>query len=666
MKSRTELWQCALYDLGARCSVSTSLLERDITTALKRVKHEGDAFWTITLPQFGKDFEKSLSMSLIHKDLFRGWSKKDADSIFGEDGFNEIRTFATETISGPPKFLGGFMDRVYGENGLLLDQPDVESVFAIRQLTLMFGKLKEQCSDKKISSAYRNYVEVDEEVHNHLGWLTSQFERGQFDELLAVHGERRVSLELNLVDPLRQVIRVMFGNALSIVDRRIHDYDVVPKHGPGSTAEGVLGNQKYYQTEWPERMETLFPFLEYAVPSRNPEFLRGVTFLGPEDERPAKLLAVPKTASTPRLIAKEPICMQYMQQAVSRLLMHYLERPSFGRSPNMGSHYVGFEDQTPNQDMARIGSEDGSLATLDLSEASDRVPNWLIEAVFEDWPWFSEAVQVTRSRRVDVPEHGIISVSKFASMGSALTFPIEAMIFAAIAVKTVVSGSVWDSEPVNLADLNQYRDTVRVYGDDIIVPVESAEAVSEGLETFGFKVNQSKSFWTGMFRESCGKEYFMGEDVSIVRFRTDVPSRLPLRTEDASPIASTVATRNQFYMIGLWRLAAALDDVLIKVLKGLYPYVGPESQVLGRLSVIPKMDFSDFGFDVNYFDMDEQAPLVKGWVLHPKLPINEAKDEAALLKCLLINGDANTQSDHLERSGRPRVVSIKHGRARPY
>lgn len=139
----------------------------------------------------------------------------------------------------------------------------------------------------------------------------------------------------------------------------------------------------------------MFPFLEYCLPSyRHFENAEHVKFLEPSEERPTRLIAVPKTATKPRLIAAEPTCMQYMQQAIQKSLVGQL---TLGHTT---SWLVGFADQIPNQEMARVGSEDGSLATLDLSNASDSVANWLIEDLFGNFPIFLEAIQACRSMNI--------------------------------------------------------------------------------------------------------------------------------------------------------------------------------------------------------------------------------------------------------------------------
>lgn len=432
------------------------------------------------------------------------------------------------------------------------------------------------------------------------------------------------------------------------MDRKIHDGELIPKHGPGKTADRLDGNQKWTFPTWHSRLEHLFPYGEYGVPGPSyvEEGYSRVELLDPVDEPPTRLVAIPKTQTTPRLIASEPTVMQYLQQAIGRETVVQLE------SHEDSSWFLGFTEQWPNQALAQIGSEDGSLATLDLSEASDRVANWHVEDLFQDFPWFLEGIQACRSQRAKLPSGKVIDLQKFASMGSAMTFPIEAMVFTAIAIERVLTAF---DLPLSRKSIRTLRDRVRVYGDDIIVPSDTAETVIDGLETFGFKVNRAKSFWTGGFRESCGKEYFAGEDVSIVRFRTVLPTSLRNVTE----IVSTVSTRNQLYKAGMWRTAALLDGVLEKILRGKYPFVEETSSVLGK--------HGTGRYDVQKYHVDYQAPVVHGWVVTPEIPENGIDGVDALMKCLLETiGEPNTDEEHLTRSGRPWAVGMKLRWAPPF
>lgn len=426
--------------------------------------------------------------------------------------------------------------------------------------------------------------------------------------------------------------------------------DLSPNHGPGATADSLIGNQKWLFDEWTDRLEALFPYVEYCLPNyRWFDDTLGVKFLSLSEERPVKLTAVPKTATTPRLIAEEPTCMQYMQQAIRKPLTKLLEE-----SPLIGP-MIGFTDQRPNQWLACIGSEDGSLSTLDLSEASDRVGNWIVEEVFGDFPHLLEALQATRSRSVLLPSGEIIQLQKFASMGSALTFPVEAIIFLAITLEAVLRQS---GRRITKSSLRALRDTVRVYGDDIIVPEPSTEIVIGSLEAFGFKVNRRKSFRNGWFRESCGAEFWKGLDVSIVRSRRAIPQS----QRDVAELIALVEMRNHFAssVVEYPSLIEIIDTYVETLLGGHFPWVLATSPVLGRIHP------SGF-YQVDTVGRHHHAPLVKGFVVKPKIPKNPLDGRAALMKCLSVTiGVQDIDRRHLQRSGRPQSVSINFGMARPF
>lgn len=401
--------------------------------------------------------------------------------------------------------------------------------------------------------------------------------------------------------------------------------------------------------EWTERLEVLFPFVDYCLPNyRWFDDVQDVRFLSQSEERPVKLVAVPKTQTTPRLIAEEPTAMQYMQQAIRAPLYEAIEGDA------IAGPLVGFTRQEPNRWLAQIGSEDKTLATLDLSEASDRVGNWIVESLFEDFPFLLEALQATRSRSVCLPSGEVIQLRKFASMGSALTFPIEAIIFTAISIEAVLRSS---GSRVSKSAIRGLADKVRVYGDDIIVPTHCAESVIESLELFGLKVNRRKSFRNGWFRESCGEEFWFGRDVSIVRSRRAIPQS----RRDVAEIVSLVEMRNHLASgeVDYASLIGLIDDHVTALL-GHFPWVLSTSPVLGRIHP------SGF-YQVDTVGRHHHSPLVKGWVKTPKIPRNSVEDRAALMKCLSTTiGMQDVDVRHLQRSGRPRTVSIKFGMARPF
>jgi len=424
----------------------------------------------------------------------------------------------------------------------------------------------------------------------------------------------------------------------SIIDRNIYEGRVRPSHGPGSNADGKRGNAKWYHSEWTDRLERVFPYGEYAVASYREDSYHPdrVRLLRPGAEIPVKVIAVPKTQKTPRIIAMEPSYMMFMQQGIWRQIRDETKRD------NLLNSFIRYEEQELNQTLARKGSIDGSLATLDLKEASDRVSYQLVKILLNHHPHLREAVDATRSRSADVLGHGVIRLAKFASMGSALCFPFESLVF----LTCIFMGIEQDAGvPLTRAAIKRYAGRVSAYGDDLIVPRANAASVVRVLETFGLRVNSGKSFWNGNFRESCGKEYFKGYDVTIVRVREDFPTR----RQDVKQIVSLVSSRNQFFRKGYFRTCEVLDRFIERFIP--FPVVGEQSPVLGR---------HDGGYETHRWDTELQRPLVKGVVVKSKLPKSYLDGEWALLKCLLNEGDP-LDVDHLERSGRAMVVELNHG-----
>jgi len=566
----------------------------DLKKVQVRVKHEGLSFLTITLPNFGKDFEKSLDRGYVDRRLFTGFQFR----------------------GGLPLFLGGFLDRVFDRgSGLLLDEPDIDAILAVRQLTLMFGKILVPCSDARTHKAMKQFIQSEQEVR-----------------------ENDAQVSPAMLADLRRVFRMLFGEMCDLLDQNIWDQCHVPRHGPGATADKLSGNRKYEQKRWTQRLEEYFPMESFLIANSSyQEELNAVDLLEPGRELPVKVIPVPKTLKTPRIIAVEPTAMQYAQQSIQEMIYEYV------KSNRQLFRFIGFTDQTPNQRLAQKGSLRGELATLDLSEASDRVSNQLVRALLSDWPFLHGAVDACRSRKADVPGFGVIRLAKFASMGSALSFPVEAMVFLTAAFLGIEKGL---NKPLSPKRIQSFEGRVRVYGDDIIVPVDYVHPVVEALEHFGARVNSGKSFWTGKFRESCGKEFYGGHDVSIVRVRHLAPTQ----PGHATGIASWVSMRNQFYYAGYWDTCKWLDEYIRGVIKH-FPVVLPSSPVLGRESFL--------GYEVQRIGRRLHDPQVKGYVISSPLPVDVLDGHGALLKGFLKRGDMPiADRDHLERAGRPRAVNI--------
>jgi hypothetical protein len=399
-------------------------------------------------------------------------------------------------------------------------------------------------------------------------------------------------------------------------------------------------------------LEKIFPSLEYLLPSWSYyDQLESIDILEPGSEIPVRVISVPKTLKTPRIIGIEPTAMQYAQQAIRLAIYELLDEHHvhpYRDEPYLPSYFIGLDDQEPNQFLAYEGSLHGDLATLDLSDASDRVSNQLVREMLSNHPHLLEAVDACRSRKADVPGHGVIRLAKFASMGSALTFPIEAMVF----LTCVFHGIERElNTPLTPRIIKDFRGRVRIFGDDIIVPVDYVPSVIASLELFGAKVNRTKSFWNGKFRESCGKEYYAGEDVSIVRVR----EMFPTSRRHADQVISLVSLRNQLYFAGYWQTLKWLDEYIRKLLR-YFPVVLPTSPVLGRHSFL--------GYESKEIDAKLHTPITRGYVVSARIPKDPLSETGALLKFHLRNAVSDEYQPswdemHLQRAGRPSVVDIK-------
>jgi len=617
----TVLLTKVVRESGNLCSIDTS---QDIKTILTRVEHEGDSFMTITLATFFKDLQRALDRGYVASDLFRSFSR-DKSKL--------------------PKFLGGFLRLVFDEgDGRILDTADCsEAADAIRsmfQITGLLKKVELECTPKRIANALDKYVENDAFVRAHRDTVTREMR------------DAVVTMGWHL-----------FGDVFDAVNREIDLEQLRPVHGPGATADKLKGNQKFIPKlqSWPARLETIFPqgrygYSSYSIYQEEVEAGNAV----PGAEIPVKVITVPKTLSTPRIIAVEPTVMQYAQQSLHDSFLRHVNSNPIGK-------IMSWEDQVPNQVLALQGSYPMSyvttrnythvgFATLDLSDASDLVDNLLVSELVRGYPLLREALQAMRSTHANV-NGKVIKLAKYASMGSALCFPIESILFTVL-VFIGLQKAYPTIRPWNL--IKEFQGLVRVYGDDIVVPIRAAQSVVSTLEAYGLRVNSTKSFWTGMYRESCGKEYFAGFDVTIAKLRHELPSeRKPIAGQEQE-IVSAVAFRNNLYAKGYHGTAEWLDKLLMKVLKGHYPVVLETSPLLGRVN-------GNFFYEVDAMHKDTQTPMVKGYKVSTRSPSSKLDGYGALVKTLGKRSEFPIfDPKHLQQAGRPRALRIKLGYAKPF
>ncbi len=515
MKRPTMLVEAVLRQAALDLDLS---VERDVETLRHRCKHEGLSFLTITLPMLSEQLEAGLEHGRF-----------SCPPNFRRHG-------------SLPCFLKGFFKRVFTLNGELRDDVCPDTVFMIRQICRFFKKLKKECSNLVNKKAIQHFVDVEGELR----MMTSQVERKDF-----------------LLDKISGII-------WSQVFPEIDSIDLVCHHGPGHTADKLLSNGRQRIRKWNQRSEFRFPSDLHCYPNyglaaqyggigESIGCESGLRYLDLSEEEGVRVVFVPKTQSSPRVIAIEPSHVQYMQQAVKDLCYTTLETHPLTR------HSIRFSHQHVNQRLAHSGSIDRRTATLDLKDASDRVHLHLVQRIFKA-SGLLEYLEDARSLHATLPDGRNIVLFKYASMGSALCFPVEAMVF-----YTLVQCAMHqlDGRRPSSSSIRAYSKLIDIYGDDIIVPVEYTDVVVRYLESYALKVNVSKSFKNGFFRESCGADFFKGVAVNPIYARQEPHD--DLRHWGPEHVMSWIATADLFYMRGMWIVAETIRDMVSRVVRRTIP-----------------------------------------------------------------------------------------------
>ncbi len=270
--------------------------------------------------------------------------------------------------------------------------------------------------------------------------------------------------------------------------------DEVPLHcsfGPGATTS-IPRRLASHQQKWQQASHITGPALPWYLAFRR---YNGGWHIGDrklEIVEGNKVTTVPKNAKTDRVIAIEPDWNMFFQRAIGTMIRLRLQRRLGLLTPDA---------QLRNKNAAQIGSVDGSLATIDLTSASDSVSLALCEALLPA-DWLSAMLQL-RSERGTVGDK-TVTYEKISSMGNGFTFELETLLFWALTRSICKEG------------------TVLAYGDDIVCPSEYAPEVIFFLEQCGFRINRKKTFFDGPFRESCGGHFLKGIEVTPPYFKYPV------------------------------------------------------------------------------------------------------------------------------------------------
>jgi len=418
-----------------------------LSKTLKKVKsrcsHEGTGFLTKTLLHLGKAFDKALS---------------------GHTPLNSI-SLGFEPYPGCkfPRFLGELFNRVLQPDGTVLRYPDATCVESIRQLLYAFSKYELPYTDEQVQQVISKFERTESDLST-----TSTMLDSLSSEVAAITSSRRRTPKSSSMVEVTREARILLSRVFAFFNPR----DIVPRHGPGAVATRQQLWAKFEFTNVSSRITELYPLDEYYYASLGHvcDDMHGITHMSDRD-LPARVCLVPKDSRGPRLISCEPVDFQWIQQGLARKLVEHVE------SIKLTKFNVFFTDQEPNRRGAWLGSKTGRYATLDLNEASDRISLSLVRLLFPEH--IRVYLEACRSTSTELPNGKVLPLKKYAPMGSSLCFPVLAL-------------SVWALLTAGSPDADT-RESILVYGDDVIVPTAFAANAMSILESFGLKINQDKS-----------------------------------------------------------------------------------------------------------------------------------------------------------------------------
>jgi len=305
-------------------------------------------------------------------------------------------------------------------------------------------------------------------------------------------------------------------------------------HGPGAVYDCSKGKDKWSFGNLP------------GLPSRLLEGQHSSLPQGELDvERLSRLCVVPKDFRGHRLICIEPKELMFLQQGLMRTIYQMV------KTNLVTGTCIDFRDQRKSFDL----SKSLKYSTIDLSDASDNLRLELCRYLFP-----KEVYRVlvnARSREVELPDGERVVPTTMFTMGNALCFPIETLVFFTLSLATMLeeSGQVWRvGKPRWLSEYVR-KNRIQVFGDDIIVPRRFFHPVCDTLAGCGLVVNSNKSCHSTPVREACGSWFFHGIDCTIVRLKVDA-------VETYSDWISSVETVKLLFQSGFTRTARTILSLL--------------------------------------------------------------------------------------------------------
>jgi hypothetical protein len=210
----------------------------------------------------------------------------------------------------------------------------------------------------------------------------------------------------------------------------------------------------------------------------------------------SRATTVDKTTEIRRFINVEATGNMFLQQGLMSMIVNRLK--PFGLKLDCLP--------TEHRNRARWSSITAQEATIDWSSASDCNSIELLRFLLSD-EWF-DIVWDLRSDQAEIYGKAV-PLHMISTMGNAVTFPLETLVFWAYAHAVRLSLT----DPYALFPKWEDIKACSVFGDDCIVPSYMAKKYIAFMEGLGFIINDEKSFYgQEQFRESCGGDYLAGYD----------------------------------------------------------------------------------------------------------------------------------------------------------
>lgn len=316
----------------------------------------------------------------------------------------------------------------------------------------------------------------------------------------------------------------------------------------------------------------------------------------------SRLSFVPKTTEISRTICTEPVCNMLFQKGIGKVLERRLQQV-------LGIDLKVQPDK--NRILARLGSKDDSFGTIDLSSASDSMSLSLVREMFPKH--VVALLEMTRSPLTTLPGGAEVELHMVSSMGNAYTFPLQTLLFSSLVYGVYRVLSIPMEKPFRRA-LGNFA----VFGDDIIVLRKAYDLTCRMLSICGFSVNVDKSFNQGFFRESCGRDYWCGDNVRGVYIKSlkhisDRYSAINRLNVWSARWGITLPRTVRFLMEGLRMLPVPFDEMDVAGIK--VPSSMLKKRVIDRHT--GGIRYRYLQIDTTSFsvtDIKAQRPKIRGWL----------------------------------------------------